>query len=203
MNPRIEKLLKLPLYQRGLILGVLLLIIVGAFVYFLYLPQQEEYQSLVARSDQLEAKLLEDRRIANNLPKFKAEYEKMQAKLKEALKELPNEKEIPTLLTSIASLAKDNGLEVLTFRPGGEIPKGFYAEVPVSLKLAGSYHEVALFVQAVGSLPRIVNIGDLSLGGPNVQDGRTQLSIDCLATTFRFLEGSVEPPKKPRGGGRT
>jgi len=90
MNPRIEKLLKLPLYQRGLILGVLLLIIVGAFVYFLYLPQQEEYQGLVARSDQLEAKLLEDRRIANNLPKFKAEYEKMQAKLKEALKELPN-----------------------------------------------------------------------------------------------------------------
>ncbi len=196
MNPRLEKILRLPAYQRILILAALLLVISGLFVYLLYLPKQEEYAQLKDRNQALEAKLQEDRRIARNLPKFKAEYEKMKQRLDKALTELPNEKEIPTLLTSIASLAKENGLDVLRFQPGSENPKGFYAEVPVSLRLSGSYHEVALFSDAVSKLPRIVNLSNLSLGSPKVQDGRTELAIDCLATTFRFIEGSSDQGKK-------
>jgi type IV pilus assembly protein PilO len=190
MNPRVEKLLKLPAYQRVLILCALLLVLAGGFVYLVYLPKQEEYRGLQDQNRSLQAKLQEDRRIADNLPKFKAEYEKMQRQLEQALTELPNEREIPTLLTSIASLAKDNGLDVLRFRPGGENRKGFYAEVPVSLQLVGSYHDVALFFQAVGDLSRIVNISNLTIGNPKNVEGRTLLSVDCLATTFRFLEGS-------------
>jgi type IV pilus assembly protein PilO len=190
MNPRIEKILKLPAYQRMLILVALLLIIVAGFIYLFYLPGQEEYSRLQGQRASLEAKLQQDQRIADNLPKFKAEYEKMQKQLEQALTELPNEKEIPSLLTSISSLAKDNGLEVLRFRPGGETKKGFYAEVPVALELAGSYHDIALFFQSVGDLPRIVNINNLSMGNPKTAGGQTVLSVDCLATTFRFLEGS-------------
>lgn len=190
MNPRVEKILKLPVYQRILILGVFLLLLAGGFVYLFYLPKQEEYRGLQEQNRSLQTKLLEDRRIADNLPKFKAEYEKMQQQLELALTELPNDKEIPTLLTSIASLAKDNGLDVLRFRPGGEVPKGFYAEVPVQLTLTGSYHEVAMFFQAVGGLSRIVNISNLTMGNAKTAGGRTVVSVDCLATTFRFLEGS-------------
>lgn len=190
MNPRVEKILKLPVYQRALILGVLCLALVGGFVYLFYLPKQEEYRGLQEQNRSLLAKLQEDRRIANNLPKFKAEYEKMQHQLEQALTELPNKSEIPALLTSIASLAKENGLDVLRFRPGGEIPQGFYAEVPVQLQLAGSYHDVALFFQAVGDLSRIVNISSLTIGTPKDVEGKTILSVNCLATTFRFLEGS-------------
>lgn len=190
MNPRIEKLLKLPAYQRGLILCALLLVIVAGFAYLVYLPKQEEYRGLQEQSRSLQAKLQEDRRIAENLPKFKAEYERMQQRLEQALTELPNQREIPALLTSIASLAKENGLDVLRFKPGGEIAKGFYAEVPVMLQLVGSYHDVALFFQAVGDLSRIVNISKLTMGSPKTVDGRTIVSVDFLATTFRFLEGS-------------
>jgi type IV pilus assembly protein PilO len=88
---------------------------------------------------------------------------------------------------------------VVRFKPVGERPKGFYAEVPVELKLVGSYHEMALFSDAVGTLPRIVNINNLSLGGPKDASGRTVLTIDCLVTTFRFIEGSVDTNAK---GGR-
>lgn len=193
MNPRVEKLLKLPAYQRGFILGVVLLIIIGGFVYFLYLPKHEEYRQLLETGATLQAKLEQDRRIANDLPKFEAEYQRMQQQLEEALTQLPNEKEIPTLLTNIASLAKDQGLEVLRFKPGGEVPKGFYAEVPVELKLSGSFHQVALFFQSVGELSRIVNMGNLTMGNAKTTDGRTTLTVDCLATTFRFIES---PPAK-------
>lgn len=190
MNPRVEKILKLPAYQRVIILCVILLLIIGGFVYLFYLPNQEIYRGLQEQNRSLQAKLEEDRRIAGNLAKFKAEYAKMQQQLSQALTELPNESEIPALLTSIASLAKENGLDVLRFRPGGEVAKGFYAEVPVQLELVGSYHDVALFFQAVGELSRIVNISNLTMGTPKTEEGRTIISVKCLATTFRFLEGS-------------
>lgn len=122
----------------------------------------------------------------------------MKRKLDRALAELPNKKEIPTLLTSIASLAKDNGLDVLQFKPGKEKPQGFYAEVPVSLKLVGSYHEVAMFAYDVSNLARIVNINNLKLDSPKMDGGRNVLSVECLATTFRFVEGGTAPEKKKR-----
>jgi type IV pilus assembly protein PilO len=193
MNPRVEKFLKLPAYQRGLVLCIILFLVVGGFVYFLYLPKHEEYRQLLETGATLQTKLEQDRRIARDLPKFKAEYEKMQQQLAEALTQLPNEKEIPSLLTNIASLAKEQGLDVLRFKPRGEVPKGFYAEVPVELKLSGSFHQIALFFQSVGELPRIVNMGNLAMGNAKTTDGRTVLSVDCLATTFRFIES---PPAK-------
>jgi len=148
---------------------------------------------LTARQEQnrtLDAKLVEDRSIASNLPKFKEEYEKMQEQLASALQELPNDKEIPTLLTSIAGLAKESGLDVLRFQPMPERPKGFYAEVPVTLRLVGTFHQFAEFSFSVGEMPRIVNIGNIKLGGPRQKSGATELSIDCLATTFRFVDSS-------------
>jgi type IV pilus assembly protein PilO len=200
MNPRVEWILKRPAYQRTLLLLALCGGILAAFVFLVILPQKEEYESLLKRNQGLLTKLEDDRRIAANLPKFKAEYEKMQLQLDQALTELPNEREIPALLTSIATLAKDNGLDVLRFKPGNEAPKGFYAEVPVDLKLVGSFHQIASFFFAVGDLPRIVNIGSVTMAGPKKVGGTTMLSVDCLATTFRFIEAAAAPAKAPAKG---
>lgn len=192
MNPRVEKLFKLPIYQRLLILGIVLVAIAGGFVYLLILPEYSELKNLKEQSAQLETKIQQDRSIVNNLPQFKAEYERMKEQLGKALSELPNEKEIPTLLTSIASVAKENGLDVIRFKPGNEVRKGFYAEVPVELKLTGSYHQTAMFFDAVSNLSRIVNIQNLTMGGAKTAEGTTALSVDCLATTFRFIEESAQ-----------
>lgn len=187
MDPRIEKIFNLPSYQKGLILGALLALIAGLFIYLVYLPAIDELSRLDAENQSLAAKLQQDQRIANNLPKFRAEYEKMKIRLDEALTELPNDKEIPTLLTNIAGLAKESGLEVELFKPAAEVAKGFYAEVPVDLKLKGTYHELGMFAYQLGQLSRIVNLNSLNLKAPKTDAGRTLLSIDSRATTFRFL----------------
>lgn len=92
MDPRLEKILKLPTYQKGLILALIMLSVVGLFIYFLYIPLQEDYEDLEKQNRSLQSKLQEDQRIADNLPTFRAEFEKMEALLESALKELPNKR---------------------------------------------------------------------------------------------------------------
>lgn len=200
MNPKMEKLFKLPLYQRFLLLFVVLGLLVAAFVYFLYNPGREELVKRQAELDRLQVQLQEKQRIANNLPRFKAEYEQMQKQLALALNELPNQKEIPSLLKSIAGLARDNGLEVLLFKPEKEAVKQFYAEVPVSLDLRGTYHQMAFFCQAVSRLARIVNVMDIKLTKPQMVDGETLLSINCRAVTYRFVEAATPSPEDKKKG---
>lgn len=188
MNPKVEKLLKLPLYQRAAILAVLMVLVIGSFVWFLWLPEYEKIGQLESDLAKLEAELIQKKQIADNLQKFKDEFAKLEEMLKEALTQLPNQKEIPSLLTNLASLARDSGLEVVSFSPKGEVSKGFYAEVPAALDLEGTYHQIGNFAQAVGKLSRIVNISDLDMSSPKVTDGLAVLKIKCKVTTFRFVE---------------
>jgi len=198
MNPRLEKILKLPAYQRVLLVLVLMLAIVGLVTWFVFLPQQDELTSLRQQNQRLQVKLQQDQRIANNLPKFKAEYQKMKVRLDEALTELPNKQEIPSLLTSIAAVAKENGLEVVRFQPQGEVNKGFYAVVPVNLTLSGTYHQVAAFSYAVSLMPRIVNLDNIKLDVARAKNGRARLKITCKARTFRFVEKKARKKGKKK-----
>ena len=192
MDPKIEWALKRPGYQRLLALLVILALIVGLFVWAIFLPQLETYGKLLLDSATKQVQLDKDQRRADNLPIFKAEYNKMLNQLDQALKQLPNGREIPELLTSISSRAKESGLYVQSFRPGKETPIGFYAEVPIKLKFEGTFHQVANFFYAVGTLPRIVNINNVKIGNKSSNKSEENiLSVDCLAITFRFLEDSV------------
>ncbi len=188
MDPRIEKIFKLPLYQRLLLLCLVLASIAAGFYFLVYAPKMEELAELRRQEQSLLVKLQESRRIANDLPRFKAEYERLQRELEKALIELPNKKEIPSLLTNISSLAKEQGLEILLFRPLAEVSKGFYAEVPVDIRLVGSYHDIGMFFYEVGQLSRIVNIGNLTIENAGKGKGGNLLRVDCRATTFRFVE---------------
>ena len=96
--------------------------------------------------------MAETRKLASNLPKFKAEFEGLKKDLDNALTELPNSKEIPSLLTTITSAGKSAGLDFLTFRPKAETPKEFYAEVPVDIVVSGPFFGIANFFVAVGNL---------------------------------------------------
>jgi type IV pilus assembly protein PilO len=188
MNPKLEKLLKLPLYKRVAILVVLVAVLVGACIWFLIFPEYEKMGQMDQELSRLEADLIQKQRIANNLPKFKAEFLKLEEQLKAALTQLPNKKEIPSLLTNLATIARDNGLDVVSFSPKGEVSKGFYAEVPGSVDLRGTYHQIAEFSQAVSKLSRIVNLSDLELSGPKIEDNVAILRIKCKVTTFRFVD---------------
>jgi len=198
MDPRIEKILRFPLYIKALVITVFCMLLGGSFFFVFFEPTQQEFVRLQEQAQKLESKLRDDRKIAADLPRFRDEYEKLKARLDEALMELPNEKEIPGLLTSIATLAKNQGLDILSFIPKGEIIKDFYAEVPVEMKLSGSFHDVALFFDSIGQLPRIININNLDLDKPKTVDGKTVLSISCLATTYRFVDKPAPVPEKTK-----
>ena len=199
MDPQIENILKLPT-KRKITLLVLVLILEGAALFYgLCLPRTQELSSLQAKLDDLQKQIQENKRIANNLPRYKSEYEQLKRDLDNALTELPNQKEIPSLLTSISNLGKGAGLDFLLFRPKPEVPKDFYAEVPVDIAVSGTFYNVADFFVAVANLPRIVNINNVSFSDIKSSGGRTTLKVNCLATTFRFLDKKeIMDEKKPK-----
>lgn len=201
MNPQVEKLVNLPFKQK--LAGMLLLIILIGAGFFVGLekPRLDELKTLQANLDKLHADVAETRRLANNLPKFKAEYEGLKKDLDNALTELPNSKEIPTLLTSITTAGKSAGLDFLVFRPKAEVTKDFYAEVPVDISVSGTFVGIANFFVAVSNLPRIVNISNVAFSDIKNERGRNLVKVNCQATTFRFLDkneikGSKDEKKK-------
>jgi len=188
MDQIIQKILKLPNRQKYALMFLMIAAIGAGYFYFLYLPKMKELTALRNQQADLDKQILENKKIADNLPKYKMDFEQLKADLNKALTELPNQKEIPTLLTSITSRGKEAGLDFLIFRPRAEEPKDFYSAVPVDIVVSGSYHNVANFFSAVGNLPRIVNISNVGVSDIKNVGGRMTMKVNCLATTFRFLE---------------
>ncbi len=196
MHPQVEKLVNLPMKQKVAALLLLIIAIGAGFFFGLEKPKLAELKTLQGNLDKIRADVNENRRFASNLPKFKAEFEGLKRDLDNALTELPNSKEIPSLLTSITSAGKSAGLDFLTFRPKGETPKEFYAEVPVDIMVSGPFIGIANFFVAVGNLPRIVNISNVSFSDIRNDRGRNLVRVSCQATTFRFLDKSeIKDPK--------
>lgn len=188
MNPMVEKVLKLPNRQKIALLFLVMLALGAAFYYGFQEPKYAQLKELQGKLNDLQNQIQENRKIADNLPRLKKEYEQLQIELTNALTELPNQKEIPSLLTSITNVGKGAGLDFLSFKPRSEEPKDFYSAVPVDIVVYGSFYSVANFFVAVSNLPRIVNINNVSVSDIRDAGGRSMMRVNCLATTFRFLE---------------
>jgi type IV pilus assembly protein PilO len=188
MNPQIEKVLKLPTKQKILILILVVILEAAALVWFLYIPKYKEMAGLTVELTKLQSEIDDKTRIATNLPRLQKEFDQLNIELAQALTELPNSKEIPSLLTSITTVGKSAGLDFLVFKPRGEIVKDFYAEVPVDITVSGSFFSVANFFAAVANLPRIVNISNVAFSDIRSVNNRMMMKVTCLATTFRFLD---------------
>jgi len=201
MDPKVEQLLKLPNKQKIMLLAALIIIEAAAMVYFLYLPKYKQCVELQEQHAKLQAEVEEKTKIANNLPKIQKEYNDLNLELERALTELPNSKEIPSLLTSITTTGKNAGLDFLVFKPKPEVKKDFYAEVPVDITVAGSYFSVANFFAAIANLPRIVNITNVDFAEVKNVNNRMMTKVNCLATTFRFLgKEEISDDKKNQKG---
>ncbi len=184
----LETVVKLPTSKKILILGVLVAVVVGLYVYLIYWPNQELLKKKKVEMAALESQVRELRIVAANMKRFQAESAKLREELKVAITQLPTSKEIPALLTNISRLGKDSGLEFLLFKPAGEVSKEFYAEIPVEIRVRGSYNNVALFFDKVGKLPRIVNISEVGMDNAKEAFGRWEINTSCTATTFKFVE---------------
>jgi len=188
MDLGLEKITKLPTKQKIALL-VLILIAIGCALFFLLLkPKYKELKELEEKLTGLKTQIEENRKLAANLPVLIKDYERLQKELELALTELPNQKEIPALLTSVTDEGKRAGLDFLLFRPKGEEPKDFYAAVPVDITVSGTYASVGNFFSAVSRLPRIVNISNVVFSDIKNTGEKPRLKVTCLATTFRFLD---------------
>lgn len=149
-----------------------------------------------------------DRKLveAEQMPDREKEVEELDKQLRLAITRLPDEKEIPDLLSSISNLGRDSGLDILVFRQKPEGYQEFYAEVPVEMQVRGGYHQVARFIDEVGKLDRIVNVSDLSMKEPKVADGDLSVLAGSQVTTFRFLSDAERQrlikEKKIKGEGQ-
>lgn len=195
--PKIDAniILKLPLWQRFLILVVIWFILAGAFYWLIYSAKLAESKMLSTKLTGIKEDVAKKQKIADELPKFKKEMEELNNQLKEALAALPNEKEIANLLESISDAAKTARLDVLTFKPGKETPKGFYAELTIDMRVEGGYGSIISFFEKVAGLPRIVNINALNISSGKEARGDIMLSATFLATTFKFLPQPAEAKK--------
>lgn len=195
LGPVFGKIEKIKMSLRILILAGTVIVIGGLFVWFIYLPKTEEINKTKKDIANIEQQLARARITAARLPQFEAEWAQADTQFKEALKLLPNTKEIPNLLKTITQLGSDSQLDFRLFSPQRERAQDFYVEIPVSIEVRGNYHHVAIFFEKVGSMERIVNILNVSM----VPDaGRsTVLNTKCDAVTYRFKgESDAPPPKK-------
>ena len=174
-----------------ILLGIAVLI-TGGYFFSIFHPKYLEYEADKETLMDLQQKKVEQEIIAQNLPKFREQVAQLDVDLKKALTQLPNKREISSLLTSISNVGRESGLEFLLFRPQPENLKEFYAEVPIELKIVGTYHQVATFFDKVARLPRIVKISDITIGEPKDLDRKISLTTSCIAMTYRFVEGVDE-----------
>lgn len=188
----LTKLTKLPLPKRLAILGGVNAFILALLGWFLLFPKYQDIQKLKVSLNELTSKLNEQRVIAADIPKFLKQKEEMEQKLKDAVAQLPNEKEIPDLIDSISQAGQKSGLKIVLFKPVKEVKKGFYAEVPVQMSVEGRFESLYKFSVKVGELPRIVNIGNLDILSTGHRNRIPIIKSSFVATTFRFIPAAGE-----------
>jgi type IV pilus assembly protein PilO len=197
-----DSILKLPTSKKVIILVVILCVIAGLYLKVFFLPQKEELNLAEVELSKLTRELNESRAITRDLEKFKAQVEKLNEELKDALTQLPNEKEIPEILKNISSLGKESNLEFTLFKPKPEEPQQFYAKVPIELVALGNYHNIGIFFDRVSKLPRIINVVDFNMTRAKEVKGKSELEIlvktSCMINTYRFIEKKSEEKKSEK-----
>ena len=159
-----------PLQKIGIALGLIGLLIAG-YWYVALQDRLTERDRLLADIRHQEEQMLSKRRMLARLPQLRAELAQLKTEEARLAQKLPSEKEIPTLLTDVSNAGHEQGLEFLLFAPSPEITRDLYTEVPVGLEIRGSFHAIALFMNQVASLSRIVTFADMTLEPSKEQPG--------------------------------
>jgi len=204
----LRPILPFPLWQKAAALAGGFVVIVGLYVYLGWLPLYEEIEQVQSNVNDQQQVLIKNRRLAANLPRKQKEYAQLEKQLSVALKMLPQKSQIPDLLEGVSRAGTDSGLFFKIFKPTSEVPKQFYAEVPVQVEIAGTYRQLMTFLKRVGEMPRIVDVKSLKIDLDNAMlkergtsSGQLPLDISGLAVTYRFVE-AVKKSKAGKKSGR-
>jgi len=183
-------------------LAVILFLLPVVLFYFLWLqPHYKNHARLTQQKTAMTQELQKAKAKAANKGKLQAELDATEELFAETATLLPKEKEIPSLLTNISALGRGSGLDFLTFKPNADIPRDFYSEIPVDIKVRGPYHNMGIFLNQVSKLDRIVTVANINMGGPKKEGSEMLLNSSCRLVTYQFTNVQIskqEDPKKKR-----
>ena len=187
-------------------IGIIFVIAAALMVYFLvWKSKKPELDKARAEEVTLTATFEQKARKAANLDAYKAQLAEMEQSFGAMLRKLPNKTEVPNLLTDISQQGAGAGLDQKLFQPDPQINKEFYAELPIKMKLTGSYHAIGAFVSGIAALPRIVTLHDVEIVTADKSAGTDQLQLNVTAKTYRYLdeeEQAAQQPQQQKAGRR-
>lgn len=167
---------------------IILFAIAGIGINQFGLPKQAELEKAEKKELSLRATFEAKQKKIANLDAYKAQLEEMERSFGAMLRQLPSKSEVANLLNDIAQTRVASGLEEELFKPQSEVKKDFYSVIPNKITVLGDFHEFGTFVSRVSALPRIVNIDEVEIQQSRGKDGRSQLRMNALAKTYRYLE---------------
>ena len=160
---------------------------VGLIYFFVWNEERPELQRHQAEELQLRQEFKEKHSKAVNLEIYKQQLKDIERSFGALLRQLPGKTEVPSLLVDISQTGLAAGLQEKLFQPQPEQKKDFYAELPIKIRLTGSYHQFGEFVSGIAALPRIVTLHDIDIKSDN-KDAYDQLSLELTAKTYRYLD---------------
>lgn len=182
-----------PLAPRVVTLLCGFLLLIAAAWWFGWSNQLKELEEQKVQELSLRDDWLSKKNQSVNLEEYRRQLAEIDRSFGALLKQLPNRSEMGDLLVDINKAAQGRGLAVELFKPGSEAVKDFYAEVPITLNLAGGYHDIGAFTGDIAKLPRIVTLNDISLSS-GAKDGL--LALKTTVKTFRYLDDEELSAKK-------
>ncbi len=187
----------IPLQRNHKLAGAAALLLLPLILFFFvfYLPKSQEIETLTQQKISATQELQKAKDSAATLNKHKAEMVTIEEKFKETAVLFPKEKEIPRLLTDISAEGQSAGLEFLTFKPLAAVPKDFYSEIPISIKVSGPYHNMGSFLDHVSKLTRIVSVSNVKMSAPKKNKGEMFLDSDCTLITYQFTNKQLAQPQ--------
>ena len=171
---------------------LVLLVCIGLGIGWYYLDAEDLLLKL-ERAEKVELDLRQSfetkQAKAANLEQYKQQLDEMRESFGSMLRQLPNKTEVAELLVDVSQTGLAAGLEFELFKPTGEVPREFYAELPIKLKVNGGYHEFGEFISGLAALPRIVTIHDIKIKPTASKKGENKLlRLEATAKTYRYLD---------------
>jgi type IV pilus assembly protein PilO len=186
LDPREPGRWPLPIRAGAVGVAFIALSLVGIY-FFVWDGQRPELQRRQAEEQQLRQEFRNKHSKAVNLEVYKQQLKDIERSFGALLRQLPGKTEVPSLLVDISQTGLAAGLQEKLFQPEGELKKDFYAELPIKIRLTGSYHQLGEFVSGIAALPRIVTLHDIDIKTDN-KDAYDQLSLELTAKTYRYLD---------------
>ncbi len=181
-----------PFAFRAGVIGIVFAVVVGLGIYWTIIENKAPQLKRAQEDEQTLRITFENKqRKAANYDAYKAQLAQMEQSFGTMLRQLPGKTEIPSLIVDISQTGLAAGLQEKLFQPQAEIPRDFYAEKPIKIRLSGGYHEIANFVSGIASLPRIVTLHNINIT-PDDKERYDRLSIEVTAQTYRYLDEEAE-----------